>query len=68
MVDVGFGVGAWAWPWAWRGGAALSFGACLAFGSASSAGACRACASKMSAISAWVAAFCSRHRTVLAAF
>ena len=52
-----------------RGGA-LPFGACSAFGFASSAGACRAClcASGISAISAWVAAFCSRHRTVLAAF
>ena len=48
-------------------GGALPFRACSAFGSASSAGACRACASTMSAISAWVAAFC-RHRPVLAAF
>ena len=68
MVDVGL----WGWGLGLalglaRGGA-LPFGACSAFGSASSAGACRACASRMSAISACVAAFCSTHRTVLAAF
>ena len=70
MVDVGLGVGAGAWPWACRGGVALPFGACSAFGSTSSAGACCACfyASSTCAISAWVTVFCSRHGSILAAF
>ena len=68
------GCGAWGWDWGLglglaRGGA-LPFGACSAYGSASSAGACHAClcASRISAISAWVAAFCSTHGSVLAEF
>ena len=57
------GCGAWGWGLGLDLGLArgdgLPFGACSAFGSASSAGVARLCASRICAISAWVAALCS---------
>ena len=68
------GAGAWGWGWGLalgleRGGS-LPFGACSAFGSSSSGCACRACsyAATTCAISARVAAFYRKQRSVLATF